>query len=142
MKVITVLIFFLTVNFSFAQNADADLNGQAFIGTVTEIPNTDADRLPLVVNETIRFDNGKIYSNLLSRYSAIELPYTSEVDGRRMIALKVILFNAHYSGIGYDNEIDIEISGEVIGDKSLSGIITVKYKDKKEVKFKIEAQNN
>lgn len=135
-------MFFLAVSDSGAQNTEADLNGKTFTGTITEIASTDADKVLLAYNEIIRFENGNIYFDLLSRYSVTGLPYTSEVDGRRMIAAKVVLFNSHYSGIGDDNEIDIEISGEVIGDKNLSGMLTIKYKDRREVKFKIEAQSN
>ncbi|MBK8554216.1 MAG: hypothetical protein IPL53_25470, partial [Ignavibacteria bacterium] len=55
MKVLILLIFFLAIRVSVAQNNDADLNGKEFIGTVTEISNTDADKLPLVFNDILRF---------------------------------------------------------------------------------------
>ena len=66
--------------------------------TATEITSPGNKRPAIQFNELVRFDNGKIYSTLISRYFANGCDYTSEVDGKRMIALKVIKFDASASG--------------------------------------------
>ncbi len=141
MKVLTVILFLLTLRLSIAQNADADLNGKVFSGTATEIIQPDADKLPLMLDETIRFENGNIYFNLLSGYSSVKLPYTSEVDNRRMIAVTVITFSSNYSGIINGKEVYIEFSGEVLAYKNLSGNFIIKFSGGRELKYQIIAKS-
>ena len=139
MKIIIFIIFILSAQFAFSQNSDASLNGKIFTGTATEIISPEMSRKPVVYNDVIRFDNGKIYSDLFNVYSADDCDYTSKVDERRMIALRVISFSSAATGTIDGKNVTLVFNGEVIGDVTLSGVLTIKYPDKREVSFDVSA---
>lgn len=136
MNKIVLILFILTISkISLAQNSAADLNGKIFRGTATEITSPDIDRMPVVYDELIRFENGKLFSQVLNIYSANDCSYTSAVDDRRMIALKVIEFNSEAAGKADGKDVSVNFSGNVFGDAKLSGTFVIKYPDGSEIQF-------
>ncbi len=129
----------LTAGISSAQNSEANLNGKVFKGRATELTPPNVDRMPRVYDEYIRFDNGKIYSEIFKMYDVKDCNYLAAVDDRRMIALKVETFNAGSTGKFEGQNVTLEFSGSVIGDKELSGTIIIRYADDSEIKFLVEA---
>ena len=121
---------------------DGDLDGKIFYGKATEITFPDVDRMPLVIDETISFQNGKIDSEILKEYSASDCNYYSEIDGRRAIAFTVVEFNVSTNGQFGGREAAIDFSGEVIGYARLVGTIVIRYSDNTEVKYSVQAQSN
>ncbi len=138
MKYIILFLISLMYGTILAQSSDADLNGMVFRGKATEQTPPDVDRMPMVYDEYLRFIDGKIYSDLLKIYSADSCSYTSKVDDRRMIAVKVISFSSVTSGNMYGQDVNIEFSGDIFADLKLSGNLIIKYPDGSEVKFLVE----
>ncbi len=138
MKILILLFLAISFKFSAAQTVQ-DLNGYTFTGTATELTPPDVDRMPLYYNESIRFENGKIYSDVLKKFSINESDYTSEIDMRRMIAVKVVSFKSTGVGKMGGEDVSIEFSGEVYGDAKLSGELKIIYSNNNEVKFIIYA---
>ena len=138
-KFFILFLIFLSVNV-FGKTNNDDLNGKTFRGKATEITPPNIDRMPIVHNEFIKFENGKLYSDVFKIYSVDECNYSAAVDDRRAIALKVVTFNAGSSGKIDGQDVYIELSGSVVGERGLSGTITIHYPDNSEVKFLVEAK--
>lgn len=137
-RIILIIVFFTSISIS-AQTTDANLNGMVFRGKATEQTPPDVDRMPLVYDEVIRFENGIINCEVLKVYSANDCKYSSVIDDRRMIAVKVINFNSSSVGNIDGSEVRIEFNGSIYADIKLSGELIIKYPDNSEVKFLIEA---
>jgi hypothetical protein len=134
------IVFFaiMSLTFSESYSKDGDLNGKIFYGKATEIIN----RMPVVIDEIISFDNGKIYSEILESYSVSECDYYSVIDGRRAIAFTVIKFNVSSKGHFAGREVTIDFSGDVIGYSKLVGTMLIRYSDNTEVQYSVQAQAN
>ncbi len=128
----------MSLTFSESYSKDGDLNGKIFYGKATEIIN----RMPVVIDEIISFDNGKIYSEILESYSVSECDYYSVIDGRRAIAFTVIKFNVSSKGHFAGREVTIDFSGDVIGYSKLVGTMLIRYSDNTEVQYSVQAQAN
>lgn len=139
-NLILLLIILIVSKISFAQSSDADLNGKIFTGTATEITPPETDRMPVVYDEVIRFENGKIFSKLLNIYSSEDCVYTSAVDERRMIALKVVEFSSNATGKADGKDVQVNFSGNVFGNSQLSGTFVIKYPDDSEIQFLVSAK--
>lgn len=135
---IVLFIFLMSMNVS-AQTSESNLNGMVFRGTATEQTPPDIDRMPIIYDELIRFENGKINSEVLKVYGANDSKYSSELDNRRMIALKVVNFESSSAGSVDGTDVNIEFSGSIFADLKLSGDLVITYPDKSEVKFLINA---
>lgn len=134
------LIFLIAIfPFAILHGQNSELNGMIFKGTATEITPPDVDRMPVFFNITLIFENGSLRTDAAANYSINESAYSSEIDGRRMIALKVVNFKANTSGSINDENANIEFSGEVYGDAKLSGVMTIKFHDDRKVKFNLNA---
>jgi len=138
------IVFFtiMSLTFSESYSKDGDLNGKIFYGKATEIINSDVDRMPVVIDEIISFNNGKIYSEILETYSVSDCNYYSVIDGRRAIAFTVIKFNVSSKGHFAGREVTIDFSGDVIGYSKLVGTILIRYSDNTEVQYSVQAQAN
>ena len=142
MKALIFSVYIFIASMSFAQGSDVNLDGNIFTGTASEITSPDVDRMPIVQNESISFSEGKINSDVLKIYSADNCNYIAAIDDRRMIAMKVV--NVQYSSEGTidGKNVTIIFNGNIIGDRMLSGNLTVKYPDNSEVNFSIIAEKN
>lgn len=123
---------------------DDELDGKTFTGTATEITPPDIDRMPIVYNETIVFQGGKLICESFKKYvdSNSDTFYNSEIDWRRAIAYTVVNFNSSVSGNVSGETVNIEFSGTVIAYKNLSGNLIIRYPDEREVTFFIQAKIN
>ncbi len=140
MKIIIIFLsMFITALISKAQSSESDLNGKIFRGKATEITPADIDRMPLVYDELIFFENGKLMSNVMKMYSADSCNFTSGIDGRRMIAVKVVGFNSDTSGKADGQDVNLSFSGNVYGDAKLSGTLEIIYPDGSEIRFLVYA---
>jgi len=142
LKLNIVFLAIMSLAFSKSYSIDGDLNGKIFYGKATEIISSDVDRMPLVIEETISFQNGKIDSEILKEYSVSDCNYYSEIDGRRAIAFTVVEFNISAKGQVGGREAAIDFSGEVIGYVRLVGTIVIRYSDNTEVRYSVQAQSN
>jgi hypothetical protein len=142
MKTLIFSVYILITSMSLAQGSDINLDGNLFTGTASEITSPDVDRMPMVLNESISFSEGKINSDVLKIYSADNCKYTAITDDRRMIAMKVVNVQYNSEGIIDGKNVTIVFNGNIIGDKMLSGNLTVKYPDNSEVNFSIIAEKN
>lgn len=107
LKLSIVFFAIMSLTFSESYSKDGDLNGKIFYGKATEIINSDVDRMPVVIDEIISFNNGKIYSEILETYSVSDCDYYSVIDGRRAIAFTVIKFNVSSKGHFAGREVTI-----------------------------------
>ena len=137
-RIIFIIVFVTSINIA-AQTTDSNLDGMIFRGKATEQTPPDIDRMPLVYDEVIRFENGIINSEVLKVYSVNDSKYSSEADLGRMIAVKVVKFNTSSAGNINGSDVIIEFNGNIYADLKLSGDLIVRYPDKSEVKFLIEA---
>ncbi len=122
--------------------ADDDLNGRIFYGKATELTPPDVDRMPRIYDEVIKFENGKLFCETFRNYSDADSYFTSYVDSRRAIAYKVVVFNSTSTGYYNGESVEMDFSGNIIGDTRLNGTITIRYQDNSELKFLIEATAN
>ncbi len=99
----------------------------------------DVDRMPMVHTELLRFENGIIHSKVLNIYGVESCAYTSQLDDRRAIAMDVTTFNTNTQGIFNGREFSAVFTGEVIGDKTLSGTLIIRFSDNTDIKYLIEA---
>ncbi len=141
MKILIFLAIVCISKTGFAQFTDADLNGTEFYGTATEVTSPDTDRMPIVLNEKIRFDSRKVNSEILKIYSADNCSYTAVIDDRRMMAFKVVNVQFFSPGIIDGINVNIEFSGNIVGDKRLYGYLTVKYPEQREVNYIISTES-
>ena len=140
MKILILLIMmFASVNL-FAQDQAKNLDGEVFIGTLTENTPSDADRRPIVMYDTIKFINGKIFSDALFDYQKEEINYTAFIDGRRMIAMEVVVFQGSAPGTREGQEVNYIFSGSIIGGENMTGLMTIAYSDGREITFYINAK--
>lgn len=137
-KIILLIVLFSSIDIA-AQTAEANLDGLIFRGKATEQTPPDVDRMPLIYDEVIIFENGIVKSEVLKIYSSNECKYTSEEDLGRMIAVKVIKFNSSSIGKINGSDVSIEFNGNIYADIKLSGDLIIRYPDNSEVKFLIEA---
>lgn len=157
LKVFTILSVLIISVYSFANldfvqksqviknnNSDDELDGKTFTGTATEITPPDVDRMPIVYNETITFQDGKLSCDSFNKYAdaSTDIFYNSEIDGRRAIAYTVINFNSFAKGNINGENVSLEFSGNIIAYKTLSGNLIIRYPDEREVKFFIQAEIN
>ena len=140
MKILIFLALVCISKTGFAQFTDADLNGTEFYGTATEVTSPDIDRMPVMLNEIIRFENGKVNSDFLKIYSADKCFYTAVIDDRRMMAFKVVNVQFFSLGILDGINVNIEFSGNIIGDKRLYGNMTIKYSENRVENYTISAE--
>lgn len=141
MKILIFLAFVYIADTGFSQDLNADINGYVFNGTATEVTSPDVDRMPVVFSETIRFDDGKVNSDILKIYSADNCDYTAITDERRMMAFKVVNVQFFTTGNIDGINVNIEFSGNIIGDKRLYGNMCVKYPDSREMNYTINAES-
>ena len=139
MKKIFLIMIFLYAGISYSQEESADLNGKIFHGTAVELTPPDVDRKPLIYNETIIFEDGKLKCETYGKYGAADSYYTSRIDGRRAVAMQVINFSSQTSGNTENHTASIDFNGNIFGGTKLNGMITIRYSDGNEVKFIIEA---
>lgn len=139
MKILVLIIMFTAVNL-FAQDRIKNLDGEVYIGTLTENTPPDVDRMPIVMYDTIKFINGKIFSDALYNYQKEEINYTAFIDGRRMIAMEVVVFQGSAPGIRDGQEVNYIFSGSIIGGENMSGLMTIAYSDGREITFYINAK--
>ncbi len=137
MKLLIINIFVLISSVCYSQNAEVNLEGSIFTGTATEITSPDADRMPMVYNETIKFIGDKIHSNVFDLYSAGNCSYMAVIDDRRMIALTVVNLQFVSDGVSEGKSVLIKFNGNIIGNNMLTGNMTVIYPDSSEVNFSI-----
>lgn len=123
-----------------AQNTGADLNGSTFRGKAVEETPPDVDRMPVTMNELIIFSNGKVTGELMKKYSVNDCSYTSFVDERRMIAVKVVRFNAECEGVYEGKKVTLNITGDIYADLRMSAEVSVKIIDNPEILFHITAE--
>lgn len=135
MKNLLILVIILTSSLTFSQNNADNLNDKKFSGTAAEILPPDVDRLPMVFDETINFQNGKFYSSIFRLYGIEEADYTSFVDDRRMVALEVIKIYAEGEGSADGKKVKVVFDGEILGDTRMSGTIKAIYQDNSEANF-------
>ena len=130
MKILILLIMmFASVNL-FAQDQAKNLDGEVFIGTLTENTPPDADRRPIVMYDTIK----------LFDYQKEEINYTAFIDGRRMIAMEVVVFQGSAPGTREGQEVNYIFSGSIIGGENMTGLMTIAYSDGREITFYINAK--
>lgn len=140
MKILIINFFVLIASVCFSQNSEVNLEGSIFTGTASEITSPDADRMPLVYNETIKFSGDKIQSDFLDKYSAGNCSYSAVVDERRMIAVTVVNLQYVSEGVIEGNKVFLLFNGNIIGGNTLTGILTMINSDSSEIKFSIVAE--
>lgn len=130
--------------FNKSKTNDKELDGKTFTGTATEITPPDIDRMPKVYNETISFQDNKLICESFKNYidSNTDVFYESAIDDRRLIAYTVVNFNSSAEGYINGEKVNLELNGSVIAYKNLSGTLIIRYPDKNEIKFFIEAVIN
>jgi len=141
MNILFFLAFVYIADTGFSQDLNADINGTVFYGTATEVTSPDVDRMPVIFNETIRFDDGKVDSEILKIYSADNCNYTAITDERRMMAFKVVNVQFYSQGIIDGINVNIEFSGNIIGENRLYGNMCIKYPDSSEMIYTVSAQS-
>ncbi len=127
-------------SFVFAQERVKNLDGDVFIGTLTENTPPDVDRRPVILYDTIKFINGKIFSDALYDYQKEEINYTAFIDDRRMIAFEVVVFQGSAPGTRDGQEVNYIFSGSIIGGENMTGLMTIVYSDGRETTFYINAK--
>ena len=126
MKVLYITIFVaLAMNGSFAQDSSAGLNGRQFKCRITEITPPDVDRMPMVYDEVISFEAGKLVSNFMKRFINEDVPYSAGIDERRAVAFTVVTFEAQGNGRKGDSPVSITYTGSVAGYVGLYGEILI-----------------
>ena len=138
-KILIIIILFTAANI-FAQDRLKNLDGEVFIGTLTENTPPDVDRMPLIMYDTIKFMNGKIFSDALYDYQKEEINYTAFIDDRRMIALEVVVFQGSASGTRDGQNVNYIFSGSIIGGDNMTGLMTIAYSDGRQITFYINAK--
>ena len=141
MKILIFLAFVYITDTGFSQDLNADISGTVFYGTATEVTSPDVDRMPIVFNETIRFDDEKVYSDILKIYYADKCNYTAITDERRMMAFKVVNVQYFSKGIIDGINVNIEFSGNIIGENRLYGNLCIKYPDSREMNYTVSAES-
>ena len=141
MKILIFLALVYIADTGFSQDLNADINGTVFNGTATEVTSPDVDRMPVIFNETIRFVDGKVDSEILKIYSADNCNYTAITDERRMMAFKVVNVQFYSQGIIDGINVNIEFSGNIIGENRLYGNMCIKYPDSSEMIYTVSAQS-
>lgn len=121
---------------------DDKLEGKVFYGKAVEITSPDVDRMPRLRDEVITFSEGKVSCEMFKDFSVNESVYTSEVDGRRAIAVEVIVFNSSIKAVKDGKEVNIEFNGEVYGGNKLSGTMIITYPDNLKEEYSIVAETN
>lgn len=136
------LMIFLIASFFLAEfcHAQDALEGKIFSGKATEILDHAEDRVLRVMNETLKFQNGRIESEVLKTYSVPGCNYTSEIDYRRAIAFTIVNFKTDCETIGTDSA-NVSITGDVIGYSRLIATITIKYPDNTEIKYSVQCES-
>ncbi|MCB0728956.1 MAG: hypothetical protein KDD00_15935 [Ignavibacteriae bacterium] len=140
MKIIFITLIMLVSVKIFAQDRVKNLDGEVFIGTLTENTPPDVDRRPIVMYDTIKFINGKIFSDALYDYQKEEINYTAFIDDRRMIAFEVVVFQGSAPGTRDGQEVNYIFSGSIIGGDNMTGLMTIAYSDGRETTFYINAK--
>lgn len=144
MKYFLIIIscLLLTVNYSKSSVYDDGLlDGRIFYGKAEEVLPPYIDRMPRVRNEVIIFRQGKVTSEMLKSAKVNEAAYSAEVDGRRAIAIEVILFNSESTSIVEGKEVEINFSGEVFAGNYLTGTLKIKYSENYSEEYTITADN-
>ncbi len=108
-----------------AQDNSAGLNGKQFKCRITEITPPDVDRMPMVYEEIISFDNGMLKSDFVKKFTSSDIPFTASIDGRRAVAFTVVVFNAGGNGNRGNDPVSITYNGNVIAYAGLSGEILI-----------------
>ncbi|HMQ67935.1 MAG TPA: hypothetical protein PKA90_03045 [Ignavibacteria bacterium] len=140
MKILILGIMMFASSFVFAQERVKNLDGDVFIGTLTENTPPDVDRRPVILYDTIKFINGKIFSDALYDYQKEEINYTAFIDDRRMIAFEVVVFQGSAPGTRDGQEVNYIFSGSIIGGENMTGLMTIVYSDGRETTFYINAK--
>lgn len=138
-KIIVSLLLMFISCYACSKAYYDSLNGKIFEGRATEITPPDVDRMPMVHTEVIRFENGVIHSKVLNIYGVESCAYTSQLDDRRAVAMNVMTFNTNSQGVFDGRNFNAVFTGEVMGDKTLSGTLTIHFSDNTDVKYLIEA---
>jgi len=138
MILIMMLITLSYCNQGIAQGVNLD--GKSYKGTATEVKQFGADSIPKVIDAVINFNEGKISVNITDYITIKDEEYYSEVDERRMSALTVMNFYSSSAGSYFGENVEVEFSGSVFGDVSLSGNISLRFPDNREVKFLVIAE--
>lgn len=138
MKKILIYIFiFSVILFSGFQIKPNLLDGKIFFGKAVEIASPENDRTPVLMDEVIVFDKGNVSCGLFKNFSVDKSNYTAEVDGRRAIAIEVIVFSSSFTTVYNGSEVLIEFTGEVFAGEKLSGNLKIKYFNNKTEEYTI-----
>lgn len=140
MKILVLVIIMFASVTLYAQNRVKNLDGEVFIGTLTENTPPDVDRKPVIIYDTIKFINGKIFSDALYDYQKEEINYNAFIDDRRMIAVEVVVFQGSAPGTRDGQDVNYIFSGSIFGGINMSGLMTIAYSDGREVTFFINAK--
>lgn len=125
-KVLYITIFVaLAMSGSVAQDSSAGLNGRQFRCRITEITPPDVDRMPMVYDEVISFEAGKLVSNFMKRFIYEDVPYSAGIDERRAVAFTVVNFEAQGNGTKGDSPVSITYTGNIAGYVGLYGQILI-----------------
>ncbi len=108
-----------------AQDNSAGLNGKQFRCRITEITPPDVDRMPMVYEEIISFDNGMLKSEFMKKFTSSDFPFTASIDERRAIAFTVVMFDASGNGNRGTDRVSINYSGNVVAYAGLNGEILI-----------------
>lgn len=119
-----IAVFFALITEAFSQN-DAGLNGREFKCRFTEITPPDVDRMPKYFEETVYFEDGKLSFGFLKRYDSGSVPFSAEIDERRMVAFTVVNFSSSGDGKAGDFPVSITFDGSVLGYVGLSGELRI-----------------
>jgi hypothetical protein len=115
----------ITTSSVYAQDNSAGLNGKQFRCRITEITPPDVDRMPMVYEEVIAFEGGKITSDFLKKFITDDVPFTASIDERRAIAFTVVEFEASGNGTKGESPVSIAYKGNVVGYVGLNGEILI-----------------
>jgi len=132
-------LYFFNTGYTFSQTS-VDLNGSRFRGKAEEQTPPDVDRMPIVMNEIINFNNGVISSEVFKKYTVTECKYSAEIDERRMVAVKVVNFNSECQGVYGNENVTLKFTGSIYGDLWMSGDIIITTADNSEIKFLVTGE--
>lgn len=123
-----------------AQDNSAGLNGKEFRCRITEITPPDVDRMPMIFEEVVSFDNGLLRSEFLKKFTLSDFPFAASIDERRAIAFTVVMFESTGNGNKGSEPVSIKYSGNVVAYAGLNGEILISGNGVSE-KFLVETFN-
>ena len=115
----------LAMSGSIAQDNSAGLEGRQFKCRISEITPPDVDRMPMVYDEVITFEAGRLVSDFMKRFISEDVPYSASIDDRRAVAFTVVAFEAQGNGTKGDSSVSITYTGNIAGYVGLYGEILI-----------------